>query len=54
MLSALGIFRSANTLVKLYGNDAPSRAAMRADALLDQGDLDGYAVWKWIPVRCGS
>jgi hypothetical protein len=22
--------------------------AMRADAMLDKGDLDGVAVWKWI------
>ncbi len=21
---------------------------MRADAMLDKGDLEGYAVWKWI------
>ncbi len=24
----------------------PIEAAMRADAMLDKGDLDGYAVWK--------
>ena len=28
------------------GQDAPIHAAMRADATLDKGDLDGYAVWK--------
>ena len=30
------------------GQDAPINAAMRADALLDKGDLDGYAVWRRI------
>ncbi len=44
----LDIYRSANVLVKHRGPDAPSEAAMRADAMLEKGDLDGYAVWKRI------
>jgi hypothetical protein len=28
--------------------DAPIQAAMRADAMLEAGDLEGYAVWKRI------
>jgi hypothetical protein len=32
--------------VKQHGEDAPIEAAMRADAMLEAGDLDGYAVWK--------
>jgi hypothetical protein len=32
--------------VKQHGEDAPIHAAMRADAMLEAGDLDGYAVWK--------
>lgn len=28
--------------------DAPIHAAMRADEMLEKGDLDGYAVWKRI------
>ncbi len=27
------------------GEDAAIEAAMRADALMDQGDMDGRAVW---------
>ncbi len=42
------IYRTANLLVKQHGEDAPIHAAMRADAMLDKGDLDGYAVWKRI------
>ncbi len=48
MIPALGIYRSANVLVKQHGADAPIEAAMRADAVLEKGDLDGCAVWKRI------
>ncbi len=41
-------FRSANLLIKQHGEDAPILAAMRADAMLEAGDLDGYATWKRI------
>ncbi len=37
-----------DAFVKQHGQDAPIHAAMRADAMLDKGDLDGYAVWKRI------
>ncbi len=40
------IYRSANVLVKKHGQDALIQAAMRADAMLEKGDLDGYAVFK--------
>ena len=48
MIPGLDIYRSANLLVKRHGEDAPIHAAMRADAMLEAGDLDGYAVWKRI------
>ncbi len=44
-VSDLDVFRSANVLAKRHGNEAPSHAAMRADAMLDKGDLDGHRVW---------
>ena len=44
----IGIYRSANALVKQHGQDAPIEAAMRADAMLEAGDSDGCAVWKRI------
>ncbi len=40
------IWRSAQVLIKQHGQDAPIHAAMRAEAMLDKGDLDGCAVWK--------
>ena len=48
MTSDLDIHRTANGLIKQHGEDAPIHAAMRADELLDAGDLDGQAVWKRI------
>ncbi len=45
MTSDLDTRRSANLLVEHHGEAAPIEAAMRADAMLDKGDLDGYAVW---------
>ncbi len=41
MIPILDIYRSANLLVKQHGADAPIEAAM-----LEAGDLDGYAVWR--------
>ncbi len=34
--------------MKQHGQDAPFHAAMRPDAMLEKGDLKGYAVWKQI------
>ncbi len=48
MTPDLDIYRSAQVLVTRHGQDAPIHAAMRADAMLDKGDLDGCAVWKRI------
>ncbi len=48
MTPDLDIFRSANLLVKQHGENAPIEAAMRADAMLEAGDLDGYGVWRRI------
>ncbi len=46
MISDRNIYRTANLLVKHLGEYAPLQAAMRADAMLEAGDLGGYAVWK--------
>lgn len=48
MTNEIDIYRTANELIKQHGKDAPIHAAMRADELLDDGDLDGQAVWKRI------
>ena len=45
MTSDLDIYRSANVLVKQHGAEASIEAAMRADTMLERGDLDGQRVW---------
>ncbi len=53
MIPDLDIYRSAQVLVKRHGQDAPIHAVMRADAMLDKGALDGFAVWKRV-LRAGE
>ncbi len=48
MIPDLDIYRAATVIIKRYGEDAPIHAAMRADAMLEVGDLDGYAAWRRI------
>ena len=47
-MNEIDIYRTANILIREHGNKATIHAAMRADELLDRGDLDGVAVWKRI------
>ena len=47
-MSDWDIYRAANVLIRQHGEDAPLEAAMRADAMLERGDLDGYTVWRRI------
>ena len=48
MVDDLDIYRSAMELIEQHGEDASIQAAMRADEMLEVGDLDGQAVWKRI------
>ncbi len=48
MITDLEIYRAANQLVQRYGEDAELEAAMRADAMLEAGDLEGQRVWQRI------
>jgi len=45
MTSDLDVYRSANELIKQYGDAADIEAAMRADELMGAGDMEGRAVW---------
>ena len=45
MTSDLDIYRSANELIKQHGDAADIEAAMRADELMETGDMEGRAVW---------
>ncbi len=48
MIADINIWRSAQQMVEQFGDDAPLQAAMRAEAMLEAGDLDGLGVWKRI------
>ena len=48
MTSDLEIYRSAKLLIDRHGDDAVIEAAMMADKMLEQGDLDGLATWNRI------
>ncbi len=41
----LDIYRTAKLLVDQHGAEAPIHAAMKADAMLEKGDIDGQAAW---------
>lgn len=44
-MEEIDIWRAAEQMQKRYGADAAIQSAMRADALLDQGDVAGFEVW---------
>ena len=44
-VSDLDVYRSAKLRIDQHGDEAPIQAAMRADQMLERGDLDGQAVW---------
>ena len=46
MTSDLDIYRTANLFIKHHGEDASIHAAMRADELMEAGDVVGQGVWK--------
>ena len=44
-ISEIDVYRSAKLLVDRHGDEAPIHAAMKADTMLERGDMDGRAVW---------
>ena len=48
MIPEPAIWRAAQAMVKRYGDDAGTQAAMRADDLASSGDTDGAAVCRRI------
>ena len=45
MTTDIDIYRSAKVLIDQHGDNAAIHAAIRADQMLKQGDLDGRNVW---------
>ena len=52
MLPEIDIWRAAMVLVKRFGDHAATKAATRADELLEEGDIDGVVVWRRIMGAC--
>ena len=52
--SDLDVYRSAWLMVQQHGDDTAIQAAMRANALLDQGDMEGRRVWFRIKEAIGE
>ena len=48
MVDELDIYRSAQTLIVQHGDQLSIHGAMRADKLLDQGDVEGAATLRRI------
>ena len=44
----IDIYRSAAAMIKQHGEDAALQAAMKSDALLKKGDMEGAKVWREI------
>jgi len=45
VLPDLDIWRAAQLFVKRHGDEAAIQAALRADELLAEGDVDGQRAW---------
>ena len=44
-MKEVDIWHAARQMVEIYADDAGIHAALRADALLDQGDVTGCRAW---------
>jgi len=45
MATEAEFFRTANLLIREYGEMAPPAAFIRADQLFEKGDLSGRRIW---------
>ena len=48
MTADIDIYRAAKRYIDQHGDQVALQAAMQANALLEAGDLDGAATWRWI------
>ena len=47
-MKKIDVWRAARKMIELHSIEAGWRAGLRADHLLDQGDIPGCNVWKQI------
>jgi hypothetical protein len=48
MAKQIDIYRTANALIEWHGPVAAIQASMKAEVLLEAGDIEGLAAWKCI------
>ena len=46
MVEEIDVWRSANLYVGQFGDQAVLEAGMKADEMLERGDMDGVAFWR--------
>ncbi len=51
VLTEWELWACADEAIRQHGLDAPIFAAMRADKLLEEGEIDGAANWRLIVTR---
>jgi hypothetical protein len=51
VLTEWELWACADEAIRQHGLDAPIFAAMRADKLLEEGEMDGAANWRLIVTR---
>lgn len=44
-IDELDVWRAAHKMIEIYDLEAGWHAGLRADHLLEQGDVDGFQVW---------
>lgn len=48
MIDDREVYDCAKLLIDTHGNDAEVVAALKLDALLDEGDVEGCCVWRLV------
>jgi hypothetical protein len=51
MISEWELWACANEMIRQHAEDAGTFAAMRSDALFDEGDIGGAKIWRLISAR---
>ena len=54
MISERELWACANEAIRQHGDDAGTFAAMRSDALFDEGDIGGARIWRLISAKIGQ
>lgn len=53
-MEEIAIREAASKMMKLHGAQAEIAAARKADAMLNQGNIEGFYDWNWITATIGA